>query len=150
MVQSDKPKKTIWRKRISCWIPEVTNTHSESVILILFHLNNDHKNAPQCNVIRTGLLHGYLKSFGRIISSSSARTFSPKAYMSKIILSYKKKTIFQENCYSTLPFIYAVILQPQTLHQQCTVSNKAKKERLFSFISIIETVIQITILFMDI
>jgi len=49
-----------------------------------------------------------------------------------------------------LSFIYAVILQPQKLHQHCTAPNKAKKEHLFSFISIIEIVIQMTILFMDI
>jgi len=29
---------TIWRKRIACWIPEATNTHSEYVILIALPL----------------------------------------------------------------------------------------------------------------
>ena len=29
---------TIWRMRISCWIPKATNTHSEYVILIDFPL----------------------------------------------------------------------------------------------------------------
>ena len=51
VVQPDKPKMTIWRKRIACWVPEATNTQSESVILILFHGNNDRKNVPQCDVI---------------------------------------------------------------------------------------------------
>ena len=51
VVQPDKPKMTIWRKRIACCIPEATNTQSESVILILFHGNNDRKNVPQCDVI---------------------------------------------------------------------------------------------------
>ena len=29
---------TIWRMRIACWIPKVTNTYSEYVILIAFPL----------------------------------------------------------------------------------------------------------------
>ena len=28
MVQPGRPQMTIWRKRIACWIPKVTNTHS--------------------------------------------------------------------------------------------------------------------------
>jgi hypothetical protein len=35
-VESDGPKMTIWRMHIACWIPKVTNTHSEYVILIAF------------------------------------------------------------------------------------------------------------------
>ena len=37
-VEPDRPKKTIWRMRIICWIPKATNTHSEYVILIAFPL----------------------------------------------------------------------------------------------------------------
>jgi len=44
---------TIWRILIACWIPEATNTHSEHVILLLFHCNNGCTNAPQCYVTRT-------------------------------------------------------------------------------------------------
>jgi hypothetical protein len=29
---------TIWRMRITCWIPNATNTHSEYVVLITFPL----------------------------------------------------------------------------------------------------------------
>jgi len=29
---------TIWRRRITCWIPKATNTHSEYVILFAFPL----------------------------------------------------------------------------------------------------------------
>jgi hypothetical protein len=29
---------TMWRMRIACWIPKVTNAHSEYVILIAFQL----------------------------------------------------------------------------------------------------------------
>jgi len=32
------PQVTIWHKRISCWIPTATNTHSQYVILIAFPL----------------------------------------------------------------------------------------------------------------
>jgi len=32
-IESDKPRMTIWRMRIACWIPKATDTHSEYVIL---------------------------------------------------------------------------------------------------------------------
>jgi len=48
-----------------------------------------------------------------------------------------------------LPFNYAFTLQSQKLHQHCTVPNKAKKQHLFIFVSIIEIEVQMTILFMD-
>jgi hypothetical protein len=34
IVERGWPQMTIWRMRISCWIPKATNTHSEYVILI--------------------------------------------------------------------------------------------------------------------
>jgi len=37
-VKTDKPQMPIWRMRIACWIPKVTNTHSEDVILVAFLL----------------------------------------------------------------------------------------------------------------
>ena len=37
IVQRDRPHMEIWRIRISCWIPKATNTHSEYIILIVFH-----------------------------------------------------------------------------------------------------------------
>jgi hypothetical protein len=33
IVQQDRPQMTIWRMRITCWIPNVTNIHSQYVIL---------------------------------------------------------------------------------------------------------------------
>jgi len=38
MVQRDRPRMTMWRMRIACWIPKATDTHSEYVILIAFPL----------------------------------------------------------------------------------------------------------------
>jgi hypothetical protein len=38
MVESGKLQMTIWRMRIACWIPKVTNEHSEYVIHIVFLL----------------------------------------------------------------------------------------------------------------
>jgi hypothetical protein len=38
IAEPDRPQLTIWRKRIACWIPKATNTHSEYVILIAFSL----------------------------------------------------------------------------------------------------------------
>jgi len=34
IVERSRPHMTIWRKRIACWITNVTNTHSEYVMLI--------------------------------------------------------------------------------------------------------------------
>jgi hypothetical protein len=44
---------TICYIRIACWIPKATNTHSEHVILIVFHSNNGYTNARPCFVIST-------------------------------------------------------------------------------------------------
>jgi len=52
IVERDRPKVTIWRMRIACWIPKATNTHLERVILMLFHGNNGCRNAPEGYVIR--------------------------------------------------------------------------------------------------
>jgi len=35
---SDRPQITIWRMRITCWVPKATNTHSEFVTLTAFPL----------------------------------------------------------------------------------------------------------------
>ena len=37
-VDLSRPHMTIWRMRISCWIPKATDTHSEYVTLIAFPL----------------------------------------------------------------------------------------------------------------
>jgi hypothetical protein len=36
MVERGRPRMTIWRMRITCWIPKATNTHLSYVILIAF------------------------------------------------------------------------------------------------------------------
>jgi len=36
----EKPQMTIWRKRVACWIPRATNTHTGCVILIAFPLKH--------------------------------------------------------------------------------------------------------------
>ena len=40
------------RMRFACWITKATDTHSEYVILLLFHRNNSYANAPQYYVQR--------------------------------------------------------------------------------------------------
>jgi hypothetical protein len=35
-VELERPQITIWRMRITCWVPKATNTHSEYVIHIAF------------------------------------------------------------------------------------------------------------------
>jgi len=37
-VERGTPQMTVWRMRISCWIPYATNTYSQYVILIAFPL----------------------------------------------------------------------------------------------------------------
>jgi hypothetical protein len=37
----------IGHMRFACWITMATDTHSESEILMFFHGNNGHENAPQ-------------------------------------------------------------------------------------------------------
>jgi hypothetical protein len=44
---------TIWRMRIACCIPKNTNTHSEYLMLIVFHCNNGCTKTPQCYITRT-------------------------------------------------------------------------------------------------
>ena len=51
--RAGRPQMTIWRMRIACWIPKATNTHSEYVMLLIFHCNNGYTNAPQYCVILT-------------------------------------------------------------------------------------------------
>ena len=51
IVEPDWPQMTIWRMRISRWVPKSTNTHWQCVILIVFLYNNGCTNAPQCYVV---------------------------------------------------------------------------------------------------
>jgi len=38
MVERDRPQVTIWRMRVTCWIPKAKDRHSEYVIIIAFPL----------------------------------------------------------------------------------------------------------------
>ena len=54
IVERGRPQITIWRMLAACWrILKATNTHSEYVILFVFHRNKGYTNACQCYVIRT-------------------------------------------------------------------------------------------------
>ena len=44
--KSDRPQMTIWCMRIACWIPRVTNTYCEYVMV--FHCNSGCMNGSQC------------------------------------------------------------------------------------------------------
>jgi hypothetical protein len=52
-VEPDCPHVTVWRMRIAYWITMSANSHSEDVILIVFHSNDGCRNAPHHYVIRT-------------------------------------------------------------------------------------------------
>ena len=46
IVEPDRPQVTIWRMRITCWIPKATDAHSEYVIATAFPLQQwMHENA---------------------------------------------------------------------------------------------------------
>jgi hypothetical protein len=52
--ESNMPQMTIWRVRITCWIPKSTNTHSEYVKLIdcpLQHWLHERASALRCTCI---------------------------------------------------------------------------------------------------
>ena len=55
ILQQGRPRMTIWRMHMACWVRKATHTHTRTqyVILIAFHCNNGCKDAPECNVIRT-------------------------------------------------------------------------------------------------
>jgi hypothetical protein len=53
IVEPDRPQTTVWCMHIVCWILKPTNTHSEYVILKVFHCNNGWRNMPQCYITCT-------------------------------------------------------------------------------------------------
>ena len=48
-----KDDNTVRRMRFACRITKATGTHSEYVIIIVFHGNSGYEHASQCHVIRT-------------------------------------------------------------------------------------------------
>jgi len=53
IVERDRSQMTLRRIRTEWRKTKATNTHSEYVILMLFHCNNGCTNAPHCYLIRT-------------------------------------------------------------------------------------------------
>jgi hypothetical protein len=53
IVEADRQQKTIWRMHIACYITKATDTHSEYVILIVFHFDDLFVKTLQCFVIST-------------------------------------------------------------------------------------------------
>jgi len=59
-VEPGIPQKKIWRRRIACWIPKATNTHSDSAILNAFPLRQWlHERASLLRSTNTPLLFHY-------------------------------------------------------------------------------------------
>jgi len=56
IAEPGRPQMAIWPLRIACWIPNVTNTHPDYVILIAFPFNSGCTNMPQFYVICTLLV----------------------------------------------------------------------------------------------
>jgi hypothetical protein len=53
IVKLDRPQTTIWRMRISCWIPGAKNTHPVYVTLVAFLLQQQLHECASCYVVRT-------------------------------------------------------------------------------------------------
>jgi hypothetical protein len=53
----------IRRMRVACWITKTTDTHSEYVILLLFHGKSGYANVPQCFVTCTLLIFLHFYTF---------------------------------------------------------------------------------------
>jgi hypothetical protein len=53
IVERGRPQMAMWRMRIECWIPKVTKTHSEYVILSACPLQRWLLDVPECCIIRT-------------------------------------------------------------------------------------------------
>jgi hypothetical protein len=83
VVQPDMQQMTVWRMRIACWIPKVTNTYSEYVLLIAFLLQQwVHERASKiaCFVLVGGSSISYFRD-----PCSNIRVFSCKT---QLFLSY--------------------------------------------------------------
>jgi len=50
IVEPGRPRMTILRVHVACWIPKATNTYSEYVILIVFSLQQWLDEPPQCYI----------------------------------------------------------------------------------------------------
>jgi hypothetical protein len=53
IVELDMQQMTIWHMRFTCWILKAANTHSECVLLVVFHCSKCCMNALQCYVVCT-------------------------------------------------------------------------------------------------
>ena len=68
IVQPDRPQMTIWRMRISCWIPKAINPHSEYIIFIAL---------PAAHTRVNVTLHIYCLSFFRLLRFSLVSIIRP-------------------------------------------------------------------------
>jgi len=53
ILELDRQHMTMWLMCIECWVSKATNTHSEYIILLIFHCNNGCMNTLQCYIICT-------------------------------------------------------------------------------------------------
>jgi len=74
IVERDRPQMTIWRVRISCWVPKATHTYSEYVIIIAFSTATLVMRT-RLNVIRT--LTVLLNDYIQVETSVTAQVLMP-------------------------------------------------------------------------
>jgi len=75
LVQLDRPQKTIWLMLIACWIPRTTNTQSEYVTVITFHLQQWlHERTSMLRYTYIAYVYiYYLCGFRRLVTGLSSR-----------------------------------------------------------------------------
>ena len=81
-VEPGRPQMTIWRMRISRWVPKATNTDSKYVIFIAFPLLQWFTNVPVCCVLCkfSALLHT-VEITSRFIQLSTGRRQSTACFL---------------------------------------------------------------------
>ena len=73
MAEPGRPRMTIWRMRIVCWVPKATNTHTVYVTRIAFPLQQWFTNAPVPDLLQLFVpLSLSYNGFGSLNYSESA------------------------------------------------------------------------------
>jgi hypothetical protein len=92
-VQPGRPQMTIWRRRIACWIPKATDTHTQYVILMVArsHLNDTlYVHCLSCPACPAQLRCKYI--------SNSERSTEPTVKLIGLLLTDVNNTSEQLDC----------------------------------------------------
>jgi hypothetical protein len=78
-------------------IPNATNTHSEYVILIVFHLNDGYTNASQCYFIRTLPVFLCLKLFRWVLLFRAVSTYITGTFRAEFNIYFCRQSITSDS-----------------------------------------------------